>query len=145
MRVNERWMECGMERKFSGTFSLGFQSVQLQLRALLEGVGGEQAVRFLDGLSHLGAPAQETILRLCNQLIERVANDKECLANAGNTALKDFEDSLYNEIVKGLQRGPNTPKLEVVWGKKTPASGTGPIDLEAARKLKALRDKRQLN
>lgn len=137
-----------MEGKYGGPFSLGFQSVQLQLKALLEGVGGEQALKLLDALSQLSAEEQEQVLRSCNRAIKTLCSRPERQASTGNAALKDFEEGLYQDILRGIKSEPHAPRLEVLCGGKEPLprpSARSPLDLAKARKLKELRTKPLLN
>jgi len=146
MRANETGWIRSMDRKYGGTFSLGYQSVQLQLKALLEGVGGEQAVKFLDALSHLDSAEQEIVLRSCSEVLKQLKADHEHLSCAGNAALKDFEERLYRSIVQGIRDVTPQPKLEVAYRKKNPLEShqANTIDLAEARRLRALRRSKPL-
>lgn len=138
-----------MDKKQEGSFSLGLRSLQLQLQTLLEEAGGEQAAVLLDALTQLSAEEQTIALKIFSAVVERISGGDERLASAGNAALKEFEESLYQDILAEFKHKGQKPQLEVITGGKR--AGFGPplkrtlIDLSKARVNRRVNDKTALN
>jgi len=137
-----------MAKKFDGNFSLGLKSLELQVGALLEGCGGERARALLDALAELSAPEQERTIGLFLKLIARLKASNVRLPEEKDENLKEFEESLYNELLSSMNEAANGESVSPVsrrrkfavleGGKevepKTQSKGT--IDFNEARKRK---------
>lgn len=122
-------------------FSANFFSLQLQLKSLLEDIGGEAAVSFLDKLSALNKSEQRIMVRIFETVVERVRSGAVRLETSEDAQLKNFEDNLYNDIVYQMQAAmvlPEPRRLEVVNGGKSPTKkdGKSPISLADRRRLR---------
>jgi hypothetical protein len=138
-----------MEKKFGGNFSLGLKSLELQVGALLEGCGGEHASALLDALSDLSGPEQERTIGLFLKVISRLKASNVRLPEESDESLKDFEETLYNELVSSMSEAANgeniTPvaprrKFAVLDGGKDAQpkpQSKGTIDFNEARRRKS--------
>ena len=127
-----------MDKKFDGTFSLGFFSLQLQLQNLLEEAGGEKAIELLDAISNLDSSHRSALLECFSRVAKRISSDNSCNPAEDSAAVNSLEESLYHEIIGSAAHGQESPRLEVVCGgkdNKSPA-GRAPISLEEARKAR---------
>lgn len=133
-----------MGSKSSGSFSKNFLSLQLQLETLLEDVGGERTVEMLDALSQVSGSEQKVLLGVFERVIKRVAAGTERLISNDDKRLKEFEDSLYSDIVSAIQaasgEAPRGKLIEVLDGGKSPKQvDRTPINLDEARKARKAR------
>lgn len=120
-------------------FSANFFSLQLQLKSLLEDIGGEAAISFLDKLSTLNKSEQKIMVRVFENVVERVRSGSVRVETNEDSNLKKFEENLYNDIVYEMQAAmvlPEPRKLEVVNGGKSPQkkAAKSPISLADRRK-----------
>lgn len=127
-------------------FSNSLVSLQLQLKTLLEGVGGEHAVEFLDKLSELNPSEQKLALNKFIDVLDRIKNGTERLCTPEDQALRDFEDGLYRDILGSMREAANggsvtRRRIEVIDGGKNRDRSVrkGPINLAEARKNRKLR------
>jgi hypothetical protein len=151
-----------MAKKFDGNFSLGLKSLELQVGALLEGCGGEQASALLDALGDLSAPEQERTIGLFLKVISRLKASNVRLPEEKDENLKEFEESLYNELLSSMDEAANGEsvapvsrrhKFAVLDGGKDVepkiqvkgSTGSGTIDFNEARKRKTSRMSTFLN
>ena len=130
-----------MAEKREGAFSSGFLSLQLQLKTLLEGYGGEHALRFMDALGSLAQSEQTVALDVFTSIIDRLAQSNDRFLSEGDLARKDFEDKLYADILTAMRdaaQDASGSRLKVVNGGRTPIqAGTvekRPLSLCDARK-----------
>lgn len=110
-----------MDKKNPGHFSQAFLSLQLQIRTLLEGSGGNLTIEFLDSLSQLGKKEQEIIIKSFQKVVERLAQSSNRLVSDADKEAKAFEDALYQDIVKamteaGALKEVKGKRLEVLQG-----------------------------
>jgi hypothetical protein len=137
--------------KQEGLFSHSLLSLQLQLKTLLEGAGGDAAVNLLDNLSTLNPSEQKLALKAFSAAIDQLKAGKERLTTAEDQVLKDFEDGLYNDILTSMREAANggTPvrrRIQVLDGGKSPqAERKTLIDFAEARKNRRTRPKDLLN
>lgn len=116
------------EMKWSqgGDFTKSLLSLQLQLKTLLEGVGGESTATLLDAVAQLHESERERIIPILSRVISRVVKGDKRLMTDHDKYLKDFEDSLFDSISSALGHSANDDeaprdtdyKLEVVPGGK---------------------------
>ncbi len=125
-----------MEKKFSGTFSLGLASVQLQLQELFQDVGGDRAIQLLDLLSHLSSDQHPHILDVFHAVLRRLQENEQQAQRTDDAAVNDFADSIYREILKNMHEAVVAPKFAVLDGGKSRPRGCSPISLEEARKAR---------
>src|SRR4051812_20504870 len=95
-----------------GIFSTSFFSLQLQLKNLFEGIGGEDLAHLLDSLAALGAEEQKCALKVFGRAVAALAAGNERYLSAEDHEQKELIDSLCSQILGELrvQRGV---KLEV--------------------------------
>lgn len=114
--------------KFEGPFSTGLFSLQLQVQHLLEGAGGEHAVRFLDALSNLSGAEQEKVLAAFTRCINRFAESPNRASSSQDKEFKEIENELYNDIESAMKIAANSEavplnrRLSVVPGGKSKRS-----------------------
>ena len=135
-----------MTKKYDGGFSANFFSLELQIKTLLEGAGGDNAIALLDALSQLNGLEQEVALSIFTRAINRIATGESRLVTEEDRALKDFEESLYKDIldaIKEAAKTTGTTRFEVLRGGKSPRKT--PINLSEARKARELRGKSIIN
>ena len=140
-----------MSSKYDGVFSAGLLSLQLQLKNLLEGVGGDHAIQLLDALCRMSESEQKVALDVFTRALEKIASSEKRLFTDGDLALKEFEDNLYNDIVaamEGASKSPKEHKFAVLNGgknsnplkvEKFEGASASTIDFEKARKSRKLR------
>ena len=154
MEIETELRDYIMSDKFDGLFSASLFSLQLQIKTLLEGAGGDDALALLDALCTLNKSEQRVALKLFRRCIDRIAEGSERLETAEDKALKEFEDGLYNEIVNSMHNaarsdGNAARKFEVLDGGKDEKSAnptrSTPIDFAKARKAKQNRTPPLLN
>jgi hypothetical protein len=139
------------KEKTIGAFAHALTSLQLQLKTLLEGAGGDDAVQFLDNLSTLNPSEQKLVLKIFSAALDEIKAGGDRLVTAEDQVLKDFEDGLYNDILSSMREAanggsPTRRRIRVLEGGK----GAEPerkilIDLAEARKNRRLRPKDLLN
>jgi hypothetical protein len=138
-----------MSQKSEGSFSANLLSLQLQLKTLLEGAGGDSALQFLDTLSALNPSEQQLALRLFTTVIDSIRAGTQRLETAEDRVLKEFEENLYTDILASMREAANQSeprKIEVIdGGKARQVPSNAPIDLAAARKNRRSRQKHLLN
>lgn len=139
-----------MSGKSDGTFSSNLLSLQLQLKTLLEGAGGDSALQFLDTLSSLNQSEQKIALALFTKVLEDLRSGEERLETAEDRVLKEFEEGLYKDILSSMREAandsPTSRKIEVIEGgltRKRPDKS--PIDLAEARRNRKSKSKPLLN
>ena len=143
-----------MSEKSGGNFSSSLLSLQLQLKTLLEGAGGDAALKFLDTLSALNQSEQKLALSIFTKVIEQIKNGEQRLCTKEDKVLHDFEENLYKDILSSMREAANEGErhtIEVIDGGRSRAcngknSGTKtPIDLAEARRLRRAKHKPLLN
>lgn len=131
-----------------GEFSLNMRALELHLKTLFEGVGGEKALRFLDALSNISRDEQAILLDAATSAAERIVTGNERLAANEDSALNDFEESLYRDVLHGMREAASSSptKLEVLnGGKNRSFKKEPPFNIANARKLKKLDIKPVIN
>jgi hypothetical protein len=128
-----------MVQRRKGSFSNNLFSLQLQIRTLLEGAGGDSAIELLDNLCELNKSERKIALGVFSRVVKRIQNGDFHLNTAEDKELKAFEENLFSEILTSFHShdGPAARKLEVLpGGKSTPAveEDKSPIDLAAFRR-----------
>ena len=125
-----------------GKISSNLFSLQLQLKTILEEAGGDNALSFLDSLSHLNPSEQEVVLKMFTRLTDEIASGDKRLFTDGDLALKKFEEGLYREILDAMRDAAKRPsesmnrKLEVLDGGKACFSAKSPEELSRKRKVR---------
>jgi hypothetical protein len=114
-----------------GDFTKNLLSLQLQLKTLLEGVGGEDTAALLDAIAGLNKSERAVAIPLLARVIQRVASGENRLSSQEDKELKDFEDSLFNSIVEAFGNTASAndldlakekeAKLAILPGGKTPS------------------------
>lgn len=126
-----------MSRKRNGEFSTSFDLIQLQLRTLFEGVGGDRAIKLLDLISKLGRLEQEIVLKSFSTIVERLLGGEQRLSSREDRALTAFEDRLYSEVIGAMKLSASndvdSAKLELVKGGRDLEAARTPLDLTKAR------------
>ena len=137
-----------------GNFSANLLSLQLQLKTLLDGAGGDSTIKFLDLLSTLNPSEQKLALAAFSAVLDKIRSGQERLFTEEDRNLKEFEDSLYREILGSMRDVANNsePKrIEVLDGGKSrspfakAAVSKTPIDFSAARRNRRAKPKPLLN
>ena len=93
-----------MPKKPQGLVSQSLFSLQLQLKTLLEGAGGEDSIEFLDSLSELTNSEQKIVLRVFNRVVEKIRTGDSRLNTEEDQELKAFEENLYNDIISSFEQ-----------------------------------------
>lgn len=122
-----------------GVFSAGLFSLELQIRTLLEGAGGDDAIELLDSLCRLNRSERSIALKIFKRVIDRFHTSEHRVCSDNDRELNEFEESLYGELIHTMKRASGSPygRLEVLKGGKTEEvedDEKTPIDLAAARK-----------
>lgn len=124
-------------RDSKGSFSLGLRSLELQVKHLLEGCGGEKAERLLNLLSELDPKHTSDLLDSFISAAE-TARASEPTRAAVNDDMTEFENGLFQALSSSLDVVPlkdSVRKLEVVSGGKSRQQNRSQlIDLSAARR-----------
>ena len=137
-----------MGGKYDGKFSSDFLSLQLQLKTLLEDVGGDDALRFLDCLSTLNPSERSLALKVFQSVIAKISNGTRRLETDGDKALKEFENNLYDDVLASMREAAlaaSSKRLEIVRGGKDITPRNAPISIEVARKAKKNSQKPVIN
>ncbi|MCB0311353.1 MAG: DotU family type IV/VI secretion system protein [Bdellovibrionales bacterium] len=138
-----------MSGKNEGHFSGTLLSLQLQLKTLFEGAGGDQVVELLDALSELRLSEQAVLLEVFTAVANRVFRGEQRLETEGDLARQQFEDGLYAEILKAMREAAHpessNAKLTVVDGGKTATSRSSTIDINQARRTRRFSNKPLIN
>lgn len=147
-------IECFMSKDLTGSFSQGLFSLQLQLKGLFEGAGGDETVALLDSMSKLSTAEQAVILRIFRKVIDRVLSGEIRVSTRRDELMKELEETLYNDIIHSMKDAANSNatspspiarKLEVMNGGRTPRKTKEPIDLNKARESRKVPVKPVLN
>lgn len=112
-----------MSNRPPGYLSTSLSNLQLQLRMLLEGCGGDRAVNFLDTLSQLGKEEQEFVLQTFTAVIEKILSGEKRFFTSDDIAQKEMEDELYKDIIAAMgdaaaSKDIGGKRLEVLRGGK---------------------------
>ena len=119
-----------MNWSHGGDFTKSLLSLQLQLKTLLEGVGGEDTAALLDSLAHLNKSERAVVVPLLAKVIKRIVDGEQRLIESREEQeLKDFEDSLFESVLSAFGNTANDEdvakdtdrKLAVVPGGKSPS------------------------
>lgn len=132
--------------EYNNLFSRNLLSLELQLKTLLAGAGGEQTTELLDGLSRLSGTEQKIALGVFQRVLRRVLDGEKRVASADDKALREFEDSLFEDIESGITletaRLEKNLRLLVLQGGRKKASQTAnkpvQVDFEARRRKMTL-------
>lgn len=138
-----------MTDKRDGSFSANLMSLQLQLKTLLDGTGGDAAIQMLDTLGSLNPSEQKIALGIFSRVLENIRSGAQRLETADDRVLKEFEEGLYRDILSSMREAANDSeprRIEVIDGGKTrrPADKS-PIDLDQVRKNRRAKHKHLLN
>ncbi len=141
-----------------GDFTKNLLSLQLQLKTLLEGVGGEDTAALLDAIAHLTKSERAVVIPLLARVVQRIASGEKRLSTQEDKELKDFEDSLFDSVLEafGNTAAANETdlakdreaKLAVVPGGKSPSDRVAikkPIRVPALIDLSKERESRRKN
>ena len=137
-----------MDKKITGEFSKNLFALELQVKTLLEGVGGDRLIHLLDLLCTITRSEQEVVLDAFAKVVEKVATGDTRLVRTSDEELKAFEDGLYEEILTAIQersRFAEGKKLRVVSGGKKEDTANSPINLEKERRARRLEIKPVVN
>ena len=137
-------------------FSSNFLSLQLQLKTLLEEAGGDELIPFLDALGSLHRSEQKIVLKMLARTIKKLIETTPRFPTDGDLALKQFEDTLYQDLVEAINCGDaaaaSRKRIEVLPGGKhaensdqAQAGESTLIDLAAARKKRKVRPESLFN
>lgn len=118
-----------MNWSHGGDFSKSLLSLQLQLKTLLEGVGGDDTASLLDGLGQLSKSERALVVPLITKVIKRIASGEQRLSSDEDKELQNFEDSLFESVLEAFGNTANEAdlakdkerQLAVVPGGKTPS------------------------
>lgn len=117
-----------------GKFSDSLFSLELQLKTMLEEVGGKAAAEFLDTVSELHPSEQQTALKLFTRVLNKFAKSDNRLPTESDIALKRFEDDLYNDLVREIEARKSAGTLRLVKDIEAAGLNSDPIDFQAARR-----------
>jgi hypothetical protein len=101
---NGNGSRTGENNSEGGVFSATLMSVQLQMKTLLEGAGGDKAVRLLDALSSLSNAEQEIALTAFDSAIRKISSGETRYSSDEDKALRAFEEELYNGLVSDIEQ-----------------------------------------
>lgn len=110
-------------KNLNGDFTKNLFSLQLQIKTLLDGAGGDDASSFLDKLSNLSSKERTIILKVFQKALDRLNESGIELSSVKDDQLKDFENGLYNNLIDGmnaLKHDHFTHTLSVIDGGKLP-------------------------
>lgn len=110
---NGRTEEGSMNWSQGGDFTKNLLSLQLQLKTLLEGVGGKDTAALLDALAQLHKSECAVVIPLLARVIQRVASGEKRLSTHEDRELKDFEDSLFDSIVEAFGNTATANELDL--------------------------------
>lgn len=122
-----------MSNENDSRFSKSLLSLQLQLKTLLEEVGGERAVELLDSLAKLNKSEQEVVLSIMVRTLSDILGGQVRLSTPSDEELEAFEQQLYSDLVQAMRDASEpegSPKLSVLDGGK--CTSRGPIDFRRA-------------
>lgn len=130
---------CNMKKDTLGTISSNLLSLQMQLKTVLEEAGGDAVLTLLDALCMLNRSEQVIALRTLNRIVKRIVLGDNRLFTSEDSARKDFEDGLYNEITRALRdtsEVENKKCFSVLDGGKCPEESRDPIDFLKEKELR---------
>ena len=115
-----------------GDFTKSLLSLQMQLRTLLEGVGGEETAGLLDGLAQLSEAERSIVIPRLTRTIQEITKSDKRLMSEKDKEMKEFEDSLFEGVMEALKHEPaektatpeGGPKLAVLSGGKSASDRT---------------------
>ena len=118
-----------MNWSHGGDFTKSLLSLQLQLKTLLEGVGGDDTASLLDALGQLSDSERKLVVPLISKVIKRIASGDQRVISDEDKDMKEFEDSLFDSVLEAFGNTANEAdlvkepdhKLAVVPGGKTPS------------------------
>lgn len=132
-----------MSRRNTGEFASSFGILQLQLRTLFEGVGGEKTLALLDQVAQLGRVEQSIVLKTFTSVVTRILADERRLITNEERNLSALGDRIYSDVLEAMKTAAHedpsdsaeNAKLELVDGGKEAArpAAKGPIDLAKVR------------
>lgn len=117
-----------------GIFTGSLAALQLHIRSLLDGVGGEDTAQLLDMIATLEESEQKIVVSAFLSVMQRILTGEERLMTADDAASKKFVDNLFDEII-GVFRSKH---LSVVNG--GPAKNSKLVDMSAARQKKRVKE-----
>ena len=132
-----------MSEKYQGIFSQSFMSLQIQLKTLLEGSGGNSSIELLDALSKLGKHEQEVVINSFLVVINKIANGEKRYLTDEDYSQKEMEDNLYSEIVCAMSEAAKVQniggrRLEVLEGGKRARKSKPLFQISSATRAKKL-------
>ena len=128
-----------MSIEIKGEFSTNFFTLQLQLKSLLEGAGGEEAAELLDAVARLNHGEQRIALKIFTRVARSVLSGDKRLCAAEDQEAKAFEDGLYQDIVAAIDHAakPQSSRgLEVLDGGKAKPQPARVVALSEFRKAR---------
>ena len=117
-----------------GNFSNSLLSLEAQLKTLLEEVGGQSAIEFLDTVAELHPSEQKTALKLLTRVVRKFADSNTRFPSEGDLALKRFEEDLYNDLVREFETRQKNATLRLVKDLEEIETDSTPIDFQAAKR-----------
>jgi len=137
-----RWCQEGTktmdQSDKKGEFTSSLFRLQLEIKTLLEGAGGDGASALLDRLSGLSRSEQAIVLKVFSRVVDKILEGDERVFSTKDIELKRFEEGLYREILDSMRKAANTSHnypFEVVDGGKVnrPSKHNKLIDFEKIR------------
>jgi len=137
-----------MDEKFSHKFSHTLLSLQLQLKTLLEEVGGDHALGLLDALSKLNRSEHNAILSVLTRAVKNIAASDVRFSSSSEEALQEFEEDLYQDLLNAMKEASQQSaerRFEVLPGGRGVSAAKSPINFSEALKLRRKRQESLLN
>lgn len=112
----------------NGDFTRNLFSLQMQIKTLLDGAGGDDASELLDKLSELNKSERVVVLRVFQRALDKLKDSGIRVSKINDDMQKDFEHGLYDNLIDGmnalkhdhLKHDHFTRTLSVVDGGKLP-------------------------
>lgn len=109
-----------MSQETDGVMSTSLKSLQLQLIALFEGVGGGKAVKLLDSLSEFTTEEQQRIIEMFCKVLHKIsaqAQTNRATLDSNEAFVQTLEEQIYQDIlltIAGHEVKPKSAKLSLV-------------------------------
>jgi len=129
-----------------GVFSTGLTSLNLQIRGLFDGMGGDDCINLLDKLAELSPKEQAITLDIFSQIVNRLVAGGIRMEDACGTESQLFVDEICCDIVssfskasykgfgdsinqvKKVKSGSQPPKLSLAGPSRKLSSNKSPSD-----------------
>jgi hypothetical protein len=106
-----------MSQETDGVMSTSLKSLQVQLIALFEGVGGGKAVKLLDSLSEFTTEEQQRIIEMFCKVLQKITKETPRTVDKNEEFVNTLEEQIYQDIMlsmQGIDVRPKTAKLSLV-------------------------------